>query len=564
MAYRVADAIVRAVEAEGLSRIYCVPGESYLALLDALHDSNRIETIVCRHESGAGFMAVAEAKITGKAQCFMVSRGPGATNGSIAIHVAQQDATPLVVLIGQVSRKERGRGAFQEVDYTHFFGRMAKAVWEVNEPEKIGEILVRAFHLAQSGTPGPVVIALPEDVLGLEHRQPLPQPFPPARAAASPKDAERLMAKLEKSERPLLIAGGLFRGTRGAQVLKSFAEAHQVPVAVSWKNQDVFDNSSPLYAGHLGFGNPAKHRETLAKADLVIAAGTRLGDVASMNYCFPTAPEPKQPLIHIYPDAGRIGQVFHTELGIIADPMELLEMLAAPSTVREGRKRWTQEISAFVSRFMEFKSPDPKDGVDFGTVVTAIAEIAPKNAVITTDAGNISTWVHRHWKMTPANLLLGAIGGAMGFGVPAGVASGLALADRMAIVFVGDGGILMTGQELATALQYGAKPKIVISDNGTYGTIRQHQEKHFPKRVSGTNLKNPDFSLWAKSFGVHVVTIARGDDVKMKVREGLSHDGATVIHVRSSAEAISAFATIGDLSAASSRHPDDGRDPTTR
>ena len=560
MAFRVADAIVRELEAQGLSRVYCVPGESYLALLDALHDSNRIETIICRHESGAGFMAVAEAKITGRAQCFMVSRGPGATNGSIAIHVAQQDATPLVVLIGQVAREERGRGAFQEVDYTHFFGRMAKAVWEVTEPEKLGEILVRAFHLAQSGVPGPVVIALPEDVLGLEYTMPLPQPFPLARVSASPSDVKRVRAMLEKSERPLLIAGGLFRGKRGAEVLKSFAELHQVPVAVSWKNQDVFDNSSPLYAGHLGFGTPAKHRETLARADLVIAAGTRLGDVASLNYSFPTAPEPKQPLIHIYPDAGPIGQVFRTELGIIADPVELLDMLPAPSQASEGRKRWAQEISSFVSSFMDFRSPEPKDGVDFGMVVTAIAEMAPKNAVIATDAGNISTWVHRHWRMSPDNLLLGAIGGAMGFGVPAGVASGLALKDRMAIVFVGDGGILMTGQELATAVQFGAKPKIVISDNGTYGTIRQHQEKYFPKRASGTDLVNPDFSLWAKSFGVHVVTIGKSDDVKTKVREALSHDGASVIHVKSSIEAISAFATLDTLSTPP-RHPGRGRGP---
>jgi acetolactate synthase-1/2/3 large subunit len=544
MTFRVADAIVRALEAHSLSRVYCVPGESYLALLDALHDSNRIETIVCRHESGAGFMAVAEAKITGRAQCFMVSRGPGATNGSIAVHVAQQDATPLVVLVGQVAREERGRGAFQEVDYAQFFGAMAKAVWEVTDPDKIGETLVRAFHLAQSGVQGPVIVALPEDVLGLDYAPALPQPFPVARPAASSADASRLVTMLEKSQRPLLIAGGLLRGERAAQVLKAFAESHQVPVATSWKNQDVFDNSSPLYAGHLGFGTPAKHRETLARADLVIAAGTRLGDVASLNYAFPTAPEPKQPLVHIYPDVAPIGKVFHTALGIVADPVELLDMAKAPARPPAERQQWVQHISSYLADFMTFESSQPTDGVDFGAVVTAIAEEAPKNAVITTDAGNMSTWVHRHWKMSPQNLLLGTIGGAMGFGVPAGVASGLAQGDRMAIVFVGDGGVLMTGQELATALQYGAKPKIVISDNGSYGTIRQHQERHFPKRVSGTTLKNPDFSLWARSFGAQVVTIARGDDIRAKVREALGHDGASVLHVRSSIEAISAFATL--------------------
>lgn len=548
MPIRVADAIVRSLEAHGLSRVYCVPGESYLALLDAMHDSNQIRTIVCRHESGAGFMAVAEAKITGQTQCCMVSRGPGATNASIAVHIAEQDAVPLVVLVGQVSREERGRGSFQEIDYSHFFGSIAKAVWEVREPAKIGETLARAFHLAASGVPGPVVVSLPEDVLGEMIDGPLPQAYPLNSVGVSPSDVQAAATLLEDAQRPLLIAGGLMRGTRGAAALKRFAQSHHVPVAVTWKNQDVFDNASPLYAGHLGFGNPAKHRDTLAKADLIIAVGTRLGDVASQNYSFPLAPEPRQPLIHIYPDAGPIGKVFRTELGIIADPITLLEELARlPAPRNEGRSRWAAEIADFIRSFQQFTSPNPKDGVDFGAVVMALANAAPANAVIITDAGNISTWVHRHWKMNPENLLLGAIGGAMGFGVPGGVASGLVLQDRMAIVFVGDGGILMTGQELATAAQHGAKLKVVISDNGTYGTIRTHQERYFPGRISGTDLKNPDFTAWARSFGVHTLTIAKGDDIAGKVREALGHEGTTVLHVKASAEALSAYATLSAL-----------------
>jgi acetolactate synthase I/II/III large subunit len=310
----------------------------------------------------------------------------------------------------------------------------------------------------------------------------------------------------------------------------------------------VFDNSSPLYAGHLGFGSPPKLKEQLERADLVIAAGTRLGDVASLNYSFPRAPEPKQPLIHIYPDQEPIGALFRTEVGIIADPAALLDLVPQSSPgMRDRRKGWCQEIAAFIAEFMRFKSPQPEDGVDFGAVVAALAELAPKDAVLATDAGNMSTWVHRHWKMSPRNLLLGALGGTMGFGVPAGVAAGLALDGRTVIVFVGDGGILMTGQELATAMQYGAKPKIVISDNGTYGTIRQHQERYFPKRVSGTDLKNPDFTQWAQSFGAHVVTIGKSDDIKAKLSEALAFDGASVIHVKSSAEAISAYTTLSAL-----------------
>ncbi|MFO1091495.1 MAG: thiamine pyrophosphate-binding protein [Hyphomicrobiales bacterium] len=545
---RAAETIVRALEAQGLSRVYCVPGESYLTLLDALHDSNAIETVICRHESGAGFMAVAEAKLTGKPACFMVSRGPGATNGSIAVHVAEQDAVPVVVLIGQVSREERGRGAFQEVDYGQFFGKIAKGVFEVTEGQKLPETMARAFHLAQTGVPGPVIVVMPEDMLADEVTGPLPDAYPVTKPAAARSDVDRFLALLAKSERPLIIAGARLRGIEGAAALKAFAERHHVPVAASWKNQDVFDNASPLYAGHLGFGNPAKHKELLAKSDLVIAIGTRLGDIASQNFTFPQAPVPKQPLVHVYPDTAPIGRVFRTELGIVADPSEFLALATKGAPAHAAaRERWAGEIRAFIDGFMAFKSPAPQDGVDFGEVVMAIARNAPKDAIVTTDAGNFSSWVHRHWRLSTANTMLGAIAGAMGFGVPAAVGAALSDGKRTPIAFVGDGGVLMTGQELATAMQYGGKPKIVISDNGTYGTIRTHQEKRFPGRVVGTHLKNPDLTKWAQSFGAHVETIARGDDIDAKVKRAFDHDGAAVIVVKSSQEALSAFTTLSAL-----------------
>ncbi|CAN5454488.1 thiamine pyrophosphate-binding protein [soil metagenome] len=544
---RVADLMVRCLEAHGLTRVYCVPGESYLALLDALHDST-IATIICRHESGAGFMAVAEAKMTGKPAVFMVSRGPGATNGSIAVHVAEQDATPLVVLIGQVSRLERGRGAFQEVDYAQFFGGMAKAVFEIDDGDKMGETLSRALHLAAAGTPGPVVISLPEDMLLDECDGAFPAPYPIARARSSSRDRADVQALIDAADRPLLVAGGDLRGTEGAAALKAFAEAQRLPVAVTWKNQDVFDNTSPLFAGHLGVGAPQKFRETLAKADLVVAAGTRLGDIATLNYTFPAAPVPAQRLVHVYKDAGPIGKVIRPHLGIIADAADFLTGLAhSPRVVSSTREAWISSLNSFMMDFMTFRSPQPQDGVDFGAVVSAIAELATKTSIITTDAGNISTWVHRHWRMTPHNHLLGTSAGAMGFGVPAAVAAGLVAPGRMAIAFVGDGGILMTGQELATAMQYGAKIKIVLSDNGTYGTIRTHQERQFPQRVAGTDLVNPDFSAWGRAFGAGVVTIELGDDIRAKVQEALDQDGSTLIHVKSSKEAISAFTTLSRL-----------------
>jgi acetolactate synthase I/II/III large subunit len=548
MTERVADQIVSALEAQDIERLYCVPGESYLALLDALHQSNRIATIACRHESGAGFMAVAEAKMTGRPAVFAVSRGPGATNGSIAIHVAQQDAVPVVVLIGQVSRAERGRGAFQEVDYTEFLGTMTKSVYEVHEAAKVGETMVRAFHRAAQGVPGPVAVVLPEDLLSDPATGGLPAPYPVHRPHASPDDAEAVMVRLERSSRPIVMAGGALRSARGVAALKNFAAAHGVPVAVTWKNQDLFDNSDPLYAGHLGVGNPPIHRKMLAQADLVIACGTRLGDIATQNYSFPRAPEPEQPLVHIYPDAAPIGAVFRTDLGIIADPAVLLDDLARrPSTTGPERETWVSRLGAFIDDFMAFEARAPGDGVDFGEVIAALADQAPADSIVITDAGNFSSWVHRHWRLSPRNLMLGAIGGAMGFGVPAGVAAGLLAPERTAIVVVGDGGMLMTGQEIATAVATGAAPKIFLSNNHSYGTIRTHQEKQFPGRISGTKLTNPDFGAWARAFGVHAVTIKLGDDVAAKVADALAHPGPCIVEVHSSLEAISAFATITGL-----------------
>jgi acetolactate synthase-1/2/3 large subunit len=544
---RVADLIARSLEAQGVERAYCVPGESYLALLDALHDSD-IKIIICRHEGGAGFMAVNEAKITGIPGVLMVSRGPGATNAAIAIHVAEQDATPMIVLIGQVSREELTRGAFQEMDYRLVFGSVAKAVFEVTEAAKIGETVARAFHIANSGVKGPVIISLPEDVLSDQTNMPVVEPFPLTQVSHSLPQADQLQAAIDTAERPLVLAGGLLRGERGAAALSRFAEAQRIPVAATWKNQDVFDNSSPLYAGHLGFGTPKPHQDMLRQADLIVAVGTRLGDLASLNYTLPRAPQPEQRLVHIYPDSQPIGRVFRTDLGLVADPIGLLQELGQrPRVVSSARETWISSVNGFVRKLISFTPSPPEDGIDFGEVVTAIAAIAPANAVITTDSGNASSWAHRYWAMTPRNLLLGIIGGAMGNGVPAAVTASLIMPERMAICFVGDGGMLMTGQELATAIQYGAAPKIIISDNGSYGTIRTHQERHFPARVSGTGLHNPDFAAWAQSFGAKAFSIGKGDDVRGVIADALVHDGATVVHVKSSLERISAFTTLSAL-----------------
>lgn len=542
---RAADFIVRSLEAHGIKRVYCVPGESYLALLDALHESSIIKLVVCRHEGGAGFMAAAEAKLTGKPAVVLASRGPGATNASIAVHMAEQDALPVVLMLGQVGRQERLRGVFQEVDYTQFFGGMAKAVFEIAEGRKVPELMPRALHLAQEGVPGPVVLSLPEDMLNDAVDGDPGIVFPLARHGHGSKTVADLQNFIDQSDRPIVVAGARMRSDAGKSALRQFAEAQRIPVAVTWKNQDVFDNGSPLYAGHLGFGTPTNYRQLLMDADLIVAVGTRLGDVGTLGYTFPSIPNPQQRLVHIYPDSRPLGRVFRTDLAIAADPAPLLSEMAQSARVASStRESWISNINQFMAEFQAFTPRNTSDGVDFGKVIMALAAHAPANCTITTDAGNMSTWVHRHWKMTTDNVLIGGIAGAMGLGVPAAVAASLVEPQRMAICIVGDGGILMTGQEIATAVAHGATPKIVLSDNGIYGTIRTHQEREYPSRISGTMLRNPDFTAWAKSFGIAAHTIAMGDDVEATVKRFLAEPGAALLHVKSSAYSLSAFGTL--------------------
>ena len=541
---RAADFIVESLKAHGVKRVYCVPGESYLAMLDALHGAD-IQVVICRHEGSAGFMAVAEAKMTGVPGVVLVSRGPGATNVSIAVHMAEQDAVPLIVIVGQVSRDEKYRFVFQEMDYGAVFGSFSKGVFELSDATRLPEMLPRAFRLALEGVQGPVVLPVPEDML--RDDVPVPQviTYPLPHVAAASSDIERLQEMLLQAERPLLIAGGRLRGSKGAEALAKFASAQRVPVAVTWKSQDVFDNASELYGGHLDVGTVKPLRELLATSDLIIAAGTRLGDFATIGFTLPEAPQPKQALVHIYPDSRPIGRVIRADLGIVAEPADVLAVLAQnPRVAPAARERWISSVHGATVAGQAYVSRNPTDGVDFGEVTVALGKFAPANAVITMDAGNMTTWAHRHWKMTPKNLLIGGVVGAMGNGVPAAVAASLVDPARMAICFVGDGGVLMNGNELATTLAFGATPKIVISDNGIYGTIRTHQERHFPHRISGTNLVNPDFTAWGKLFGAETFTLKLGDDIEAVVKAFLADKDMAVLHVHSSAQSLSAGGTL--------------------
>ncbi len=549
MPRRAADLIVDCLATHGVTRVFCVPGESYLAVLDALHDSNAIQTIVCRHESGAGFMAVGDAKVTAKPGVAFVSRGPGATNASIAVHVAEQDAVPLVLFVGQVPRGEIGRRSFQEVDYAKTFADMAKAVHVIHDAARIPEIVARAFVEAQAPTPGPVVVVLPEDMLEDVTEAGVIEPLTVPRAGpASAADIDEIAALIDQAQRPLLLAGGIGLGTpRGRKALLAASEAQTLPVALTFKRQDYFPNSHPNYAGHLGFKIPKAAVARYLESDLILAVGTRLGEATTQGYTLPASPVPRQKLLHVHDDPAQIGVNYTATKALVADPVAVLEALAArPGGKAARRAAWIKTLNQPVAAAMVWTPP--ADGqLDMGAVVAALVRQAALDAIFVTDAGNFSGWLHRHFPFSGEHLLIGCVGGAMGIGMPASVAAALRQPRRQVIHFLGDGGALMTGSELATAVQYGANVKTFISNNGSYGTIRMHQEIAYKKRVHGTELKNPDFAKWGESFGALGLSLASIEEAPAVVERALAHDGPVVVDVKTALEHISPFATIASL-----------------
>ena len=552
MSSTAAEALVATLARHRVDRAFCVPGESYLAVLDALIDRPEIDLVTCRHEAGAGFMAVADAKMTGRPGIAFVSRGPGASNAAIAVHTAGQDAVPMLLFVGQVERKDRGRGAFQEVDYATTFADMAKWVVEVTDPDRLPEAVAQAYHTARAGTPGAVVVSLPEDMLrdptgaGAAAETPL---------SAAPPDPDRMAevaGYLARAERPLMIAG---TGARSPAARRALAEASRVwrlPVAASFKNQDVFDNHDRRFAGHLGYGAPAALVEAIAGADLVLAVGTRLGDITTQNYTLFQTPRPTQPLIHVHPDRAQLGRVFEPALAVVADAEPFLTALAErnPPPDPPGRDDWCRRLHDVHVGLARFRPEPATDGVDFGHVVQALAETLDKDAVLTGDAGNFNGWVHRYFPFRSTQLLLGAASGAMGLGVPAAVAAALRFPDRQVVGLVGDGGFLMTGNELATAVHHGAAVRLFVANNRSFGTIRLHQEKLYPGRTIATDLTNPDFAALAEAFGATGLTIAAPDEAAPVVRRALATEGPVLVEVQTSLEHISAYTTLHDIAAA--------------
>lgn len=547
--YIAADLLVDSLVSHGVDRIFCVPGESYLSVLNSLAVKKSIDVITARHESGAGFMALADSKLTGRPGVCFVSRGPGATNASIAIHTAEQDALPLVVFVGQVSRSDLGRRAFQEVDYVRAFSGIAKWVWQVSNADQLGEVLARAFQIAQSPMPGPVVIVLPEDMLeDAVSIDSLIQPLPHPKTGADSSLCELVLKLISKANRPLIIAGQSLNTVTGRQELEKLASLIELPVAVTFRQQDLLANDHPSYAGHMYFNAPKSIISALAESDLIVAIGTRLGDVATQGYTFPSSPVPKHRLIHIHEDPSQLGRNIAAEHVITADPIAFCIQLARMVSDKTPRHTvWRDRVVSIVRKLNEWSPKNATDGVVFGEVAVEMNKQLNKNAIVCLDAGNFSGWVQKHFCFKDERRMVATIAGAMGSGVPSGVAASLRYPDRQVVVVVGDGGFLMTGNELATACQFSAPVKIIVSDNGSFGTIRLHQELRYPGITSATKLSNPNFLLWAKAFGAASFEISSSEHIAPVLRKALAEPGPALIWVKTSLNHISAFTSLGEI-----------------
>ena len=551
MARTVSRLLADSLEAHDIDIIYCVPGESYLGLTDALADKNSIQLVVCRHEGGAAFMAVADGRLRDRAGVAVVSRGPGLANAMVAVHSAFHDATPLVLLVGQVERRDFGRLALQEQNYSRLLSDVTKLVIEVNEPEAASEAIARAFHVAESGLPGPVAVILPEDLFDEATEAPVDLPRPKVHAGARAEDLDRLAAMLEAAERPLIYVGGAMAADAIADPaafddLVRFAEEWVVPISPTHRRPALFDAAHPHYGGYVGIRIPAAQIGEMKKADLLVSLGERLTDTVSQAYSFPSAPVPQLPLVHVFPDPNEVGRVWRPELGIAANPLAVLRGLLARGRPAGAEKRrgWVEGLNAVHRELMAPEWLPTTDGVNFAAVVCEIAKHLAPDAAVTSDAGNFSSFLHRYIGFRPGQSFLSSVVGAMGAGVPMAVAACLRDRNRQVVGFCGDGGALMTGNELATARMYGVNPIIVVSDNKSYGTISMHHIVRYPGRPynAATDLRNPDFAAWARSFGAEGITISDEAEVGAKVAAAFAvRDRPVVLHVHSSAVQMSAW-----------------------
>ncbi|MES2017798.1 MAG: thiamine pyrophosphate-binding protein [Pseudomonadota bacterium] len=497
--------LVDALKIHGVDTAFGVPGESYLDVLDALHDSD-IRFIINRQEGGAAFMAEAYGKMTGKPGICFVTRGPGATNASIGVHTAYQDSTPMILFIGQVGNDFMDREAFQEIDYRRMYGQMAKWVTQIDRADRIPEYLARAFQVATSGRPGPVVLALPEDMLIDVASVADTGCYTPVQASPSSAQIDTLRNMLAEAKRPMVLLGGATWNAQACADLQRFAEANALPVGCTFRFQDLLDNAHPNYAGDVGIGINPKLAARVRDADLLIAIGPRLGEMTTGGYTLLASPVPKQRLVHFHADAEELGSVYQAELMINSGAPQACAMLAAMAPVDSSA--WQASVLEARRELAAYQEQPPifKDGqapLDLWQVVQDLMAVLPKDAIITNGAGNYASWAHRFYRYGGMRTQLAPTNGAMGYGVPSGVAAKIIDPSRTVVTFAGDGEYMMNGQELATAVQYKAGVIIIVFNNSMFGTIRMHQERDYPGRVSGTTLHNPDFAALAVAYGAH-------------------------------------------------------------
>ena len=531
----------------GVETAFCVPGESYIAVLDALRDAP-IRLVVARHEAGAANMAEAYGKLTGRPGICFVTRAPGATHASTGVYTAFQDSTPLILFVGQVPLEHRGREAFQELDYAAAFGALTKLAIEVEEPEQFPELTARAFQTAVSGRPGPVVVALPEDVLSASADVQDTAQFSPVRAAASDEDLARARELLAAAERPLIVVGGGGWSAAAAADLQAFAEASVLPVATSFRRQDYIDNTSPSYAGVLTIGHDPSLARRLREADLLLVVGSRLGDIPTRGYTTLQPPRTPQTLIHIHADPEELGRVFQPDLAIPAGSAEFLAAARALEPV-DGSHRvdWTESAHAdFLASLQHKRGPGE---LDVGDVMQHLRERLPDDAILTNGAGNYTVWCHRFYSFSRYRTQLAPCSGAMGYGIPAAIAAKVVHPSRTVVCVSGDGDFLMSGHELAAAVQEELPIVVLVVNNGMYGTIRMHQERLFPGRVVGTELVNPDFVAWAHAFGAYGELVLRSEDFPDAFERALAEQRPALLELRVDPEAITPRQTLSEIRA---------------
>ena len=548
-----AEIIVQSLIANRVDHVFCVPGESYLAVLDALADqTDKIRLITCRHEAGAANMADAYGKLTGRPGVCMVTRGPGATHASIGVHTAEQDSTPLLLLIGQVSRAHLGRGAFQEMDHAAVFASFSKWAAQIEDPDRTGEMMDRAFATATQGRQGPVVLALPEDVLTADAAGRPARQVVRARAGLDPVATQEIKARLQAAERPVVILGGSGWTAEARGAFQAWLEANDLPVALSFRRKDLVFSDSPACIGEIGLSPSPKLVERLRAADVVLAIGARLGDNPTQGYTLFTPEQTAERLIHIHPAPEELGRVWPAVLAIAADPATAALELAQLRINHQGR--WRAWRAGGREDYDSFLQPVPVTGrVNLSEVVTHMSEALPADAIVCNGAGNFASWLHRFYRHRGWPTQLAATSGAMGYGFPAAIAAKLVHPDREVVCFAGDGDFLMTGQELATAVQYGANVVTVVVDNSSYGTIRSHQERRYPGRISGTDLKNPDFVAYARAFGAWAERVERTEDFPAAFAAARAAGSPALIHLVTDVEDIAPGRTITELRAAASR-----------